>query len=127
MEYLGHVYTRDHNLFNSSAFAVLNVNRDSMASVGYSPATRIFEAAGAGACIITDAWEGIEYFFEPDRELLVAHDGDGVVDQLERLTPERRAQIGRAALRRALAGHTYEQRAVEVERALGYSAMGWAS
>jgi spore maturation protein CgeB len=127
VNYLGHVYTRDHNAFNASAFAVLNVNRDSMASVGYSPATRIFEAAGAGACIITDAWEGIEAFFEPGRELLLAREGDEVVSQLERLTPQRRVQVGQAAMRRALAEHTYEQRALDVERALGLSSLQRAS
>ncbi len=52
---IGHVPTADHNALNASARAVLNVARDSMASVGFSPATRVFEAAGAGACIITDA------------------------------------------------------------------------
>ncbi len=47
------------------ALAVLNVARDSMAATGFSPATRVFEAAGAGACLITDAWAGIELFLEP--------------------------------------------------------------
>ena len=60
VRYLDHVYTRDHNAFNCSPRAVLNVSRESMARYGYSPATRVFEAAGAGACLITDAWEGIE-------------------------------------------------------------------
>ncbi len=63
--YLGHVYTRDHNALNSTARAVLNVNRESMARYGASPPTRIFEAAGAAACIVTDAWDGIEKFLEP--------------------------------------------------------------
>src|SRR5690606_21531040 len=67
VRYLGHVYTRDHNAFNCTPLAVLNVSRDSMASYGYSPATRVFEAAGAGACLITDRWVGIEQFLEPDR------------------------------------------------------------
>ena len=61
--YIGHLYTADHNAFNASCLAVLNVSRDSMASNGYSPATRVFEAAGAGACLITDAWHGLELFF----------------------------------------------------------------
>ena len=59
---VGHVYTRDHNAFNASTRAVLNISRESMARYGLSPATRVFEAAGAAACIITDAWEGIELF-----------------------------------------------------------------
>src|SRR6185437_11160886 len=69
---VGHVFTRDHNAFNCTPLAVLNVNRQSMARYGFSPATRVFEAAGAGACTITDAFEGVEMFFEPQSEILVA-------------------------------------------------------
>ena len=82
---LGHVPTALHNVFNSSPRAVLNVARDSMAAVGFSPATRLFEVAGAASCLITDAWEGIEHFLAPDREVLVARflqrgRGGGVAD-----------------------------------------------
>ena len=58
IRYFDHVYTRDHNAFNCTPRAVLNISRESMARYGFSPATRVFEAAGAGACLITDAWEG---------------------------------------------------------------------
>ena len=74
VRYLGHVGTAEHNAFNCSARAVLNVNRASMAAYGFSPPTRVFEAAGAGACLITDAWDGVEQFLEPGREILVAKD-----------------------------------------------------
>src|SRR3546814_20153631 len=63
---LGHVPTADHNAFNTTPLAVLNIARDSMAATGYSPAPRVFEAAGAAACIITDAWEGIDLFLDPE-------------------------------------------------------------
>src|SRR3954463_58738 len=75
---LGHVFTRDHNPLNCTAKAVLNINRDSMARFGFSPATRVFEAAGAGACLITDAFTGVESFFEPGKEILVAGSGEEV-------------------------------------------------
>lgn len=114
----GHVSTRDHNAFNSTPLAVINIARDSMAEIGYSPATRIFEAAGAAACIISDAWEGIEQFLEPESEILVARDGAEVARLLAALTPERAREIGRRALRRVLAQHTYEQRADTVVRLL---------
>jgi spore maturation protein CgeB len=114
----GHVYTAEHNAFNATPRAVLNVARDSMAHVGFSPATRVFEAAGAAACLITDAWEGIEQFLKPDAEVIVARDGQDVADHLAGLTPERAAAIGRAALARVLAEHTYELRGVEVDRLL---------
>ncbi|MBC7159604.1 MAG: glycosyltransferase [Porphyrobacter sp.] len=116
---IGHVGTASHNAFNCTPAAVLNVARDSMADVGFSPATRVFEAAGAGACLITDAWEGIEQFLAPGTEVLVARDGQDVADQLAALTPERARAIGQAALARVLAEHTYDLRAAEVDQVLG--------
>jgi spore maturation protein CgeB len=119
VHYVGHVYTRDHNAFNCTPFAVLNISRESMARYGFSPATRVFEAAGAGACLITDAWEGIELFLEPGTEVLIAADGSEVADQLDELTPARAQGIGRAGRRRILAEHTYAHRARQVEEVLG--------
>ena len=87
-----------------------------MAHIGFSPATRVFEAAGAAACLITDAWEGIEQFLIPDTEVLVARDGQDVAEHLQRLTPERARSIGQAALARVLAEHTYELRGYQVDR-----------
>ncbi len=110
VRYAGHVYTADHNRFNCSSTAVLNISRDSMARYGYSPATRVFEAAGAGACLITDYWEGIEAFLNPGRELIVAHDGEEVARAVRELSGERSREIGEAAQRRVLADHTYERR-----------------
>lgn len=115
VEYLGHVYTPDHNAFNCTPLAVLNISRASMARFGYSPATRVFEAAGAGACLITDAWKGLDRFLEPGSECLVAESGEEVAGHLLALTPERAGAIGRAALERVRREHTYRHRAEEVE------------
>jgi spore maturation protein CgeB len=112
---LGHVGTAAHNAFNTSPLAVLNVARDDMAQLGFSPATRIFEAAGAGACLITDAWQGIEQFLAPGTEVLVARDGADVVAHLAALTPERARRIGDAARARILRDHTYARRGAEVD------------
>jgi spore maturation protein CgeB len=120
---VGHVYTRDHNAFNCTPLAVLNISRESMARYGFSPATRVFEAAGAGACLITDEWVGIEMFLEPDREVLVARDGAQVAEHLRELTPERARRIGEAARRRVLAEHTYAHRAAQVETVLSLEAV----
>jgi spore maturation protein CgeB len=120
----GHVGTGDHNGWNCTPLAVLNVSRDSMARNGFSPATRVFEAAGAGACVVTDAWEGIELFLEPGREVLVAKDGAEVAGHLGRLGPAEARRIGRAARARVLAEHTYARRAEVVEAALGIDAAG---
>jgi spore maturation protein CgeB len=118
VRHLGHVPTADHNALNCSALAVLNVARQSMADNGWSPATRVFEAAGAGACLISDAWEGIEDFLEPGDEVLVARDGSEVAELVRSLTPADARRIGDAARRRVLAEHTYSARAAEVERIL---------
>ncbi len=119
VRYVGHVYTADHNAFNCSPRAVLNIARESMARYGFSPASRVFEAAGAGACLISDAWEGLEQFLEPDREVLVAHDGGEVAAYVQALTAERSRAIGAAARRRVLAHHTYAHRAEQFEAVLG--------
>jgi spore maturation protein CgeB len=114
---LGHVGTAQHNAFNCTPRMVLNVARDSMASNGFSPATRVFEAAGAAACIITDDWAGIEMFLQPGQEILVARDGRDVEDFLrtQALNPR---LIGAAAQRRVLAEHTYVHRARQVDAIL---------
>jgi spore maturation protein CgeB len=115
VRHLGHVYTHQHNAFNCTPLAVLNVARDSMADIGFSPATRVFEAAGAAACLITDAWEGIELFLKPDEEVLVARDGQDVAEHVRQLNPERAREIGQAALRRTLAENTYTHRGEQVD------------
>jgi spore maturation protein CgeB len=118
VSYIGHVYTREHNAFNCTPLAVLNVNRDSMARYGFSPPTRVFEAAGASACLITDAWEGIDTFLDPGEEVLVAQSGAEVAAHLDALDAGRAARIGRAAQRRVLAEHTYAHRAALLESVL---------
>lgn len=116
--FIGHLGTAEHNAFNSSPTFVLNVTRDSMASHGWSPATRIFEAAGAGACLITDEWEGIEEFLAPGEEILVARDGGEVAAHVASVAPGRAREIGERAASRVLLRHTYSERAAEVDRLL---------
>lgn len=118
VRYVSHVFSRDHNAFNCSSSFVLNISRQSMASYGFSPATRVFEAAGAGSCIITDYWEGIENFFEPGKEILVARNGHEVEYFLDDIGREEASEIGRSARRRVLADHTYEKRAVLIDTIL---------
>lgn len=118
VNYFDHVYTRDHNAFNATPRAVINISRESMARYGYSPATRVFEAAGAAACIVTDNWLGIELFLEPGREVLVADTGIQVIQHLLELTPDQARFMGESARRRVLAHHTYAQRALQVEQVL---------
>ena len=118
VRHIGHVYTREHNAFNTTPLAVLNIARDSMAAIGYSPATRVFEACGAGACLITDAWTGLDLFLREGEEVLVARDGRDVADLVAALTPERARAIGAAARERVLRDHTYSRRGAEVDAIL---------
>jgi spore maturation protein CgeB len=115
VRWIGHVGTANHNVINSSARMVLNINRESMAKVGFSPPTRVFEAAGAAACLITDAWLGIEQFYELGREVLVAHSSNEIVHYLQEVGPEQAREIGSAMHKRALRDHTYKPRAREVD------------
>ncbi|WP_309084774.1 glycosyltransferase [Chelativorans sp.] len=116
VRYIGHVSTRDHNAFNVTPKAVLNISRSSMAENGFSPATRVFEAAGAGACLITDAWVGIDFFLKEGEEVLVARDGQEVAEILAGLDTAWAKSIGERARARILRDHTYAHRAAEVDR-----------
>lgn len=119
VQWIGHVGTGDHNRVNCSARMVLNINRVSMADVGFSPPTRIFEAAGAGACLITDAWSGIETFFECGKEILLANSAEDIVGFLRSTGRQQERSIGDAMRTRALREHTYSLRARQVHDILG--------
>jgi spore maturation protein CgeB len=115
VRWIGHVSTGDHNRVNCSAGMVLNINRDSMAGVGFSPPTRVFEAAGAGACLITDRWAGIEQFFAPQEEILIAGSAEEIVSCLRNISAAKAKEIGQSMRARALRDHTYALRAKEVD------------
>lgn len=118
VRWIGHVATTDHNRVNCSARMVLNINRDSMANTGFSPPTRVFEAAGAGACVITDRWPGIDMFFRPAKEILVAGSAEEIVALLRTIDIGQARAVGTAMRQRALREHTYKLRAAEVEQIL---------
>lgn len=117
VRWIGHVPTADHNRINSSAGMVMNINRSSMASCGFSPPTRVFEAAGAGACLLCDDWPGINDCFEPGTEILVIRNAGDVVDALRRYRMKDRMRIGEAFRNRALRSHSYAQRAAQADAA----------
>jgi spore maturation protein CgeB len=115
VRYIGHVPTSMHNRVNSSAGMVININRNSMADFGYSPPTRVFEAAGAGACLLCDDWPGISDCFEPQKELIVIRTPADVVAALRRYDSKARKSMGRALRKRALLDHPYARRAEQAE------------
>jgi spore maturation protein CgeB len=118
VNYLGCLPLPEHNAFNGSPRAVLSIQNDTAARQGFSPPMRLFEAAGAGACVITNKWTGIELFLEPGREVLLAANGGEVAEHLEQLTPERAREIARACRARVLAEHTYAHRAAQLEKVM---------
>jgi len=118
VRWIGHVGTGDHNRVNCSARMVLNLNRDSMANVGFSPPTRVFEAAGTASCLITDAWAGIDTFFNPGKEILIASSAEEIVQLIRNTSSQQAQQIGAAMRMRALNSHTYAQRATAVHEIL---------
>ena len=119
IEYLGRLDPLCHNTFNCSATAVLDINYNSMAGKGIFPSRRIFQAAGAGSCIITNKWEGLDRFFEPEKEMFMAASGGEVAEIVKKLTPGAAAVVGTRALARAKAEHTYAHRARQLEKIFG--------
>jgi spore maturation protein CgeB len=108
-----HLVPGDHAALFASCRISLNVTRRAMARWGFCPSGRIFEAALCGAAQVTDAWEGLDAFFEPGSEILVARTTDDVLAALA--TPRADLErIARAARRRALETHTATHRAREL-------------
>ncbi|HEU5362116.1 MAG TPA: glycosyltransferase [Gaiellaceae bacterium] len=101
----------EHPAFYAAQRFTLNVTRADMVAAGWSPSVRLFEAAACGVPVISDWWEGLDAFFEPGREILIAEDADDVVRHLrigDRF-------VGRRARARVLAEHTADHRAAELE------------
>jgi spore maturation protein CgeB len=125
VRWLEHVAPPHHPAFYGSSRLTLNVTRAAMASVGFCPSGRLFEAAACGAPIVSDAWAGLETFFEPGREILVARDTNDVLAALD-LGDDQLHALARRARERVLADHTAERRARElialVTRSAGPSA-----
>ena len=111
---IAHLAPRQHQRFYNQQRFTLNITRAQMRAAGHSPSVRLFEAAACGATIISDAWRGIEEFFEPERELLIAESSADTLRYLHELSEAERIAIGRRARVRALAAHTSEHRAREL-------------
>ena len=101
----------EHAAFYASQRFTLNVTRADMVAAGWSPSARLFEAAACGVPVISDWWDGLDAFFEPGHEILVAGDAD---DVLRHLRHGDRA-VGHRARERVLAAHTADHRAAELE------------
>jgi spore maturation protein CgeB len=115
--FVHHVPPPEHPAFYCSSRLTLNVTRAAMAEVGYCPSGRLFEAAACETPVLSDAWEGLEQFFEPGKEILVASTASDVVEAL-RIDPSDLRQMGRAARERVLSEHTAEHRGRQLIRFL---------
>ncbi len=111
--FLDHVAPPDHPAFFCSSRATLNVTRRDMAAMGWCPSGRLFEAAACGVPIISDDWPGLDRFFEPGKEIILASRADDVLDALARSDVELR-RIAEAARARVLAEHSSDVRAREL-------------
>jgi spore maturation protein CgeB len=97
-----------------------------MVKSGYSPSVRLFEAAACGVPIISDRWSGIEHFFEPGREILLADRSEDVLAFLQHLEAAEVRAISERARTRVLREHTSKTRARQLSHYLTELADGRA-
>jgi spore maturation protein CgeB len=113
-----HLDPARHRSFYNSLRFTLNVTRRDMVAAGYSPSVRLFEAAACSTPIISDHWQGLNDFFVPGVEILLARDDGHTFDCLRNLDESERREIGARARARVLKHHTAAHRATEFEAAL---------
>lgn len=119
VKHIIHLEPKFHPPFYSSSGFTLNLTRKDMVQVGYSPSVRLFEAAGCGTAIVSDYWAGLESFFIPQKEILLANSTADVVQYLREFSEAERREIGRRAQERVLAEHSAEKRAMQFEEFVG--------
>jgi spore maturation protein CgeB len=123
--FVRHLPPGEHPEFFCSSPLTLNVTRRAFADMGYCPSGRLFEAAACGVTIVSDAWEGLDHFFTPDEEILIARTVDDTIAALDR-DPADLRRIAERARQRVLNDHTADRRARDLERAVeaAYAAIG---
>jgi spore maturation protein CgeB len=115
--FVRHIAPPDHPALYSSSRLTLNVTRRAMAQSGYCPSGRLFEAAACGTPVVTDCWDGLESFFQPGEEILVATQTADVMAALE-LSDAQLARIAGRARQRAMEEHCAARRARQLEAIL---------
>lgn len=118
-----HVSPADHPAFYSSSRFTLNLTRGEMVAAGWSPSVRLFEASACGAAILSDAWNGLDYFFTPGEEILLPKDAADVTSILCDMSDHERVRIGSRARQRILGEHTSDHRATQFEAIVSTSSM----
>jgi spore maturation protein CgeB len=115
--FVRHMPPSEHPAFFCSSRLTLSVTRRGMADMGHCPSGRLFEAAACGCPLLSDYWEGLESFYEPGREILIAREAGDVTAALE-LSDAELSRIASAARERTLSQYTSERRAADLEKAL---------
>ena len=114
IHFVQHLPPAEHPAFFSSSRLTLNVTRQAMAEMGWCPSGRLFEASACGVPILSDTWDGLDSFFEPGREILLARTMEEAVDALD-LGDAELKRIAGASRERTLEQHTSDRRAQELE------------
>ena len=115
VERIEHLPPSKHRAFYTGQRFTLNITRADMIRAGYSPSVRLFEASACAAAIITDYWEGLDTFFQVDREILVARSSKEILSYLREMSDAERRAIGARAHQRVMTKHTAAHRAAELE------------
>ena len=115
--FVRHVPPSAHPAFYSSSRITLNITRKAMAEMGWCPSGRLFEAAACGTPILSDWWQGLDEFFAPGSEILVARDTQASIDAMG-VSDAELGVLARRARERTLDEHTADRRADDLERAL---------
>jgi spore maturation protein CgeB len=117
IRFVRHMPPPQHPAFFSSSRLTLNVTRKAMAAYGCCPSGRLFEAAACGCPVLSDTWDGLDAFYTPGEEILIASNSEDAVAAMELSDSEIR-RIALAARQRTLAEHTSEKRAIDFEDAV---------
>jgi spore maturation protein CgeB len=110
-----HLPPVEHRAFYNSQKFTLNITRRDMIEAGFSPSVRLFEAAACATPIISDYWEGLESFFAPGSEIMIAHSSEEALRLVRETSEAERERIGHRARERVLREHTAAHRAKELE------------
>jgi spore maturation protein CgeB len=125
IHFVQHMPPSLHPAFFCSSRLTLNVTRRAMADMGYCPSGRLFEASACGTPVLSDWWEGLDEFYTPGEEILIARTTEDAIAAIE-VSDKELARIAGAARERTLADHTSDRRAAELEHALPTAArLSW--
>ena len=111
--FVQHLPPSEHAAFFSSSHLTLNVTRSEMARMGWCPSGRLFEAAACGTPLLSDSWDGLDTFFTPGEEIILAHEAADTLAAMD-MSDDVLSRIAGRARERTLAQHSSARRASEL-------------